>query len=84
MQREGLARSVRETEIGVETELRLSGCVVRFEDGISACCATLMLRFAANHLKRQGLPDGQDMIVASDPFDVEFSDRMDGSESRRS
>jgi hypothetical protein len=43
-----------------------------------------MLRFAANHLKRQGLPDGQDMIVASDPFDVEFSDRMDGSESRRS
>ena len=70
---DGLAKN-RPTEWGVDTEVEFAGGSARIQWAVTAELAVLMLRLAANHLRQHGIPNGQDEIIATDPFNIEFAD----------
>ena len=59
------------TGIGEGTEFRRETFVARLGPRLTAEVAALLLKLAANELRRAGLPTGEEWLVMTDPFEVE-------------
>jgi hypothetical protein len=59
------------TPIGEEVESHRDGLAARFGPRLTSEVAVLLLRLAVYQLRRAGLPEREELLVLTDPFEVE-------------